>query len=98
MQLERVKNSQGTMDDNSRSKVLLDDPLDVVRREKVKEAMLHAWTSYEKYAWGQDELQVLLIDICIFHWYSDCCGISCFKHLVWSSNGLFSNQIFFRYC
>lgn len=56
-ELERVKNSQGTMDDNSRSKVLPDDPLDVVRREKVKEAMLHAWTSYEKYAWGQDELQ-----------------------------------------
>ncbi|KAJ1429223.1 Six-hairpin glycosidase-like superfamily [Sesbania bispinosa] len=28
-----------------------------LRREKVKEAMLHAWGSYEKYAWGQDELQ-----------------------------------------
>ncbi|CAL9755843.1 unnamed protein product [Musa acuminata subsp. burmannicoides] len=27
------------------------------RREKVKEAMLHAWNSYVKYAWGQDELQ-----------------------------------------
>lgn len=39
-------------------KVVLDDPLDMQRREKVKEAMLHAWTSYEKYAWGQDELQV----------------------------------------
>lgn len=35
-----------------------DDPLDIQRREKVKEAMLHAWSSYEKYAWGQDELQV----------------------------------------
>ncbi|XP_058068123.1 mannosyl-oligosaccharide 1,2-alpha-mannosidase MNS1-like [Magnolia sinica] len=34
-----------------------DDPIDSERREKVKEAMLHAWTSYEKYAWGQDELQ-----------------------------------------
>ncbi|KAF6155642.1 hypothetical protein GIB67_034737 [Kingdonia uniflora] len=34
-----------------------DDPLDIQRREKVKEAMLHAWTSYETYAWGQDELQ-----------------------------------------
>lgn len=56
-ELERVKNAQGTKDDNSRSKVLSDDPLDVARREKVKEAMLHAWTSYEKYAWGQDELQ-----------------------------------------
>lgn len=35
-----------------------DDPVSVERREKVKEAMLHAWTCYEKYAWGHDELQV----------------------------------------
>lgn len=35
-----------------------DDPISVERREKVKEAMLHAWTCYEKYAWGHDELQV----------------------------------------
>ncbi|CAL0335317.1 unnamed protein product [Lupinus luteus] len=34
-----------------------DDPIDTQRREKVKEAMLHAWGSYEKYAWGQDELK-----------------------------------------
>ncbi|XP_077216664.1 mannosyl-oligosaccharide 1,2-alpha-mannosidase MNS1-like [Tasmannia lanceolata] len=34
-----------------------DDPIDNQRRERVKEAMLHAWTSYEKYAWGKDELQ-----------------------------------------
>uniref|UniRef100_A0A0C9RPH0 alpha-1,2-Mannosidase n=1 Tax=Wollemia nobilis TaxID=56998 RepID=A0A0C9RPH0_9CONI len=27
------------------------------RQKKVKEAMLHAWTAYEKYAWGFDELQ-----------------------------------------
>ncbi|QCE00982.1 mannosyl-oligosaccharide 1,2-alpha-mannosidase MNS1 [Vigna unguiculata] len=38
-------------------KEVLDDPIDIQRREKVKEAMLHAWGSYEKYAWGQDELQ-----------------------------------------
>lgn len=36
----------------------VDDPIDAERREKVKEAMIHAWSSYEKYAWGQDELQV----------------------------------------
>ncbi|KAG6575398.1 Mannosyl-oligosaccharide 1,2-alpha-mannosidase MNS2, partial [Cucurbita argyrosperma subsp. sororia] len=35
----------------------VDDPIDAERREKVKEAMIHAWSSYEKYAWGQDELQ-----------------------------------------
>ncbi|XP_030456478.2 mannosyl-oligosaccharide 1,2-alpha-mannosidase MNS1-like [Syzygium oleosum] len=34
-----------------------DDPVISVRREKVKDAMLHAWTSYEKYAWGFDQLQ-----------------------------------------
>lgn len=36
----------------------VDDPIDAERREKVKEAAIHAWNSYEKYAWGQDELQV----------------------------------------
>lgn len=34
-----------------------DDPISLERREKVKDAMLHAWTSYEKYAWGKDELK-----------------------------------------
>ncbi|XP_074582519.1 mannosyl-oligosaccharide 1,2-alpha-mannosidase MNS1-like [Curcuma longa] len=33
------------------------DPINDERREKVKEAMLHAWNSYVEYAWGQDELQ-----------------------------------------
>ncbi|KAJ9689333.1 hypothetical protein PVL29_014825 [Vitis rotundifolia] len=34
-----------------------DDPTNFWRREQVKDAMIHAWSSYEKYAWGQDELQ-----------------------------------------
>lgn len=34
-----------------------DDPLNVERRNAVKDAMIHAWTCYEKYAWGRDELQ-----------------------------------------
>ncbi|TKY54517.1 Mannosyl-oligosaccharide 1,2-alpha-mannosidase MNS1 [Spatholobus suberectus] len=34
-----------------------DDPINMQRRDKVKDAMLHAWTSYEKYAWGKDELK-----------------------------------------
>ena len=34
------------------------DKVNVQRRKEVKDAMLHAWTSYEKYAWGHDELQV----------------------------------------
>ncbi|CAN0880435.1 Mannosyl-oligosaccharide 1,2-alpha-mannosidase MNS1 [Linum grandiflorum] len=38
-------------------KALPEDPVDIHRREKVKEAMIHAWSSYEKYAWGNDELQ-----------------------------------------
>lgn len=37
------------------------DPINNERREKVKEAMLHAWNSYVKYAWGMDELQVCLV-------------------------------------
>lgn len=41
-----------------KSKVVPDDPIEIQRREKVKEAMIHAWSSYEKYAWGNDELQV----------------------------------------
>lgn len=39
-------------------KEIMEDPIDKERREKVKEAMIHAWSSYEKFAWGQDELQV----------------------------------------
>ncbi|MED6207566.1 Mannosyl-oligosaccharide 1 2-alpha-mannosidase mns2 [Stylosanthes scabra] len=34
-----------------------DDSISAQRREKVKDAMLHAWKSYEKYAWGMDELK-----------------------------------------
>ncbi|XP_042497924.1 mannosyl-oligosaccharide 1,2-alpha-mannosidase MNS1-like [Macadamia integrifolia] len=62
-QLLDLKNSGGDVSENIKKsakmkrRVVKDDPLDVQRREKVKEAMLHAWTSYEKYAWGQDELQ-----------------------------------------
>lgn len=56
-ELEGVKIGRGTKSEYSRKEVVLDDPLDVERRQKVKEAMLHAWSSYEKYAWGQDELQ-----------------------------------------
>lgn len=37
--------------------IFQDDPLNIQRRQKVKDSMLHAWTSYEKYAWGHDELQ-----------------------------------------
>ncbi|XWS20644.1 hypothetical protein CRYUN_Cryun31cG0120400 [Craigia yunnanensis] len=40
-----------------KSKAVPNDPIEMQRREKVKEAMIHAWSSYEKYAWGNDELQ-----------------------------------------
>ncbi|WOL18303.1 mannosyl-oligosaccharide 1,2-alpha-mannosidase MNS1 [Canna indica] len=33
------------------------DPINNERREKVKDAMRHAWNSYVEYAWGKDELQ-----------------------------------------
>ncbi|KAJ0264617.1 Mannosyl-oligosaccharide 1,2-alpha-mannosidase MNS2 [Hirschfeldia incana] len=42
---------------NSSLKDVQEDPVDAQRLQRVKEAMLHAWSSYEKYAWGQDELQ-----------------------------------------
>lgn len=64
MQLEELKAQlKGSVfdisiGDKGRSEPEDDDPVSVERREKVKEAMLHAWTSYEKYAWGRDELQV----------------------------------------
>ncbi|RVW83667.1 Mannosyl-oligosaccharide 1,2-alpha-mannosidase MNS1 [Vitis vinifera] len=45
---------------SSKKSTVPDDPIDIQRREKVKDAMLHAWSSYEKYAWGQDELQTTL--------------------------------------
>ncbi|CAM6085552.1 unnamed protein product [Calypogeia fissa] len=32
------------------------DPITKERRNKVRAAMIHAWRSYEKYAWGFDEL------------------------------------------
>lgn len=54
----RKGDSKGTT--NKSTKEVLDDPIDIQRREKVKEAMLHAWSSYEKYVWGQDELMVNL--------------------------------------
>lgn len=53
MEIFSAKTNEG-----SKKKSVPEDPIDIQRREKVKEAMLHAWTSYEKYAWGQDELQV----------------------------------------
>jgi hypothetical protein len=34
------------------------DPETRERRNKVEAAMVHAWSSYEKYAWGMDELLV----------------------------------------
>ena len=42
----------------SRKDLVEIDPINTERREKVKDAMLHAWNSYVTYAWGMDELQV----------------------------------------
>ncbi|KQJ84444.1 mannosyl-oligosaccharide 1,2-alpha-mannosidase MNS1 isoform X2 [Brachypodium distachyon] len=46
-----------TSDEMSRKDLVEIDPINIDRREKVKDAMLHAWNSYVKYAWGMDELQ-----------------------------------------
>ncbi|KAL8170761.1 hypothetical protein V2J09_022565 [Rumex salicifolius] len=53
-ELEELKETKGAA---AVGKATPDDPIEMQRREKVKEAMLHAWSSYEKYAWAQDELQ-----------------------------------------
>ncbi|KAA8522721.1 hypothetical protein F0562_009117 [Nyssa sinensis] len=49
--------SEDQISDLTKSEIVQDHQIDTQRREKVKDAMLHAWASYEKYAWGQDELQ-----------------------------------------
>ncbi|CAH1422952.1 unnamed protein product [Lactuca virosa] len=60
-QLEELKPDDNIVNKiNTTSKNLDDLPIDPIenqRRLKVKDAMVHAWTSYEKYAWGHDELQ-----------------------------------------
>eukprot|EP00607_Mallomonas_marina_P010390 CAMPEP_0182422000 /NCGR_PEP_ID=MMETSP1167-20130531/7594_1 /TAXON_ID=2988 /ORGANISM="Mallomonas Sp, Strain CCMP3275" /LENGTH=874 /DNA_ID=CAMNT_0024599693 /DNA_START=38 /DNA_END=2662 /DNA_ORIENTATION=+ len=33
------------------------DELGKVRKDKIKEAMQHAWSGYKKYAWGKDEVK-----------------------------------------
>lgn len=70
--MSQVENIKGHMKDSTESiendevnKFTKDisveeDPINIRRRDKVKDAMLHAWTSYEKYAWGKDELKVFL--------------------------------------
>lgn len=47
-----------------------EDPISKQRRDKIKDAMLHAWTSYETYAWGKDELKVfhnIFLTFCLIH-------------------------------
>nr|GMC73033.1 mannosyl-oligosaccharide 1,2-alpha-mannosidase MNS1-like [Ipomoea batatas] len=53
---EKIKLSVKS-DDATKKRDDIDEALDAERREKVKDAMRHAWSSYEKYAWGHDELQ-----------------------------------------
>ncbi|XP_024528760.1 mannosyl-oligosaccharide 1,2-alpha-mannosidase MNS1 [Selaginella moellendorffii] len=58
LQRARPKNTNEAFERKPPS-VVKDEILDETtaeRREKVKQAMLHAWNSYEKYAWGYDEL------------------------------------------
>ncbi|KAL6996118.1 Mannosyl-oligosaccharide 1 2-alpha-mannosidase mns2 [Sarracenia purpurea var. burkii] len=65
--LDELKNDKGVSlekmkpysksSDVTQKRDVLDDPVNIQRREKVKDAMIHAWSSYEKYAWGHDELQ-----------------------------------------
>ncbi|KAK7843597.1 mannosyl-oligosaccharide 1 [Quercus suber] len=58
-ELEDLKNTHGDALGKIKfpKKEVPEDPIEIERRQKVKEAMIHAWSSYEQYAWGQDELQ-----------------------------------------
>ena len=47
-------------EDGKQHKMFYDDVVNVERRNKVKATMVHAWSSYEKYEWGLDELRVFL--------------------------------------
>ncbi|PWA85792.1 alpha-mannosidase [Artemisia annua] len=54
--VRKVSMSTKRLDVSKKDDVAI-DPVEAERREKVKDAMIHAWSSYEKYAWGHDELQ-----------------------------------------
>jgi mannosyl-oligosaccharide alpha-1,2-mannosidase len=68
MYFQKLRKAGVNLDDNpvvsnknSRKDLVVEiDPVNNETREKVKEAMLHAWSSYVKYAWGMDKLQVCL--------------------------------------
>ncbi|XP_047327383.1 mannosyl-oligosaccharide 1,2-alpha-mannosidase MNS1 [Impatiens glandulifera] len=59
--LNNVRNSDAkevnSENGHPKTKEVPEDPISIERKEKVKDAMRHAWSSYEKYAWAQDELQ-----------------------------------------
>ncbi|KAL6843748.1 hypothetical protein ACP4OV_026319 [Aristida adscensionis] len=60
---DQLRNAGVQLDENqisdktSRKDLVEIDPINHERREKIKEAMIHAWNSYVTYAWGMDELQ-----------------------------------------
>ncbi|EPS74039.1 mannosyl-oligosaccharide 1,2-alpha-mannosidase, partial [Genlisea aurea] len=64
--VEEMKSGQSTLEkaivfdkanDEANESDVSSDPIDSHRRQKVRDAMIHAWSSYEKYAWGYDELR-----------------------------------------
>lgn len=57
---EEVEGAKKLSVNNKGFQAEAEDTVTRERRDEVKESMLHAWTSYEKYAWGFDELKVLL--------------------------------------
>ena len=56
---ERVHSLEKEENEAGRSPTIVggEDPTALERRNKVKEMMTHAWTNYEKYAWGHNELK-----------------------------------------
>lgn len=64
---EPEKTVSSSIKKNSVSNDVDEDPVAAERRDKVKDAMLHAWSSYEKYAWGMDELMVLHLSLTTYY-------------------------------
>lgn len=64
---EPEKTVSSSIKKNTVSNDVDEDPVAAERRDKVKDAMLHAWSSYEKYAWGMDELMVLHLSLTTYY-------------------------------
>lgn len=62
--IDILDDSRSRHDANKVDVTPMDESTDEFRRNAVKNAFLHAWRGYEKYAWGHDEVRPLTNDVC----------------------------------